>query len=247
VWVIMQKIMGEGSYPGRVVGVGRTASGKPLAVYAVSGRSEMSKLRKAVIVGNSIQIVPLGELTPEQEASKDLIIYRAISIDTENQTLIVSNGKQTDPAYNLICHYGLDLYNAAYATMYTMGFEPDRYMTPRLLGAVLPHPNMRRLLSMVVSDRTQPEGKRADVVLLDAGLPAEVSFITTYTGDLNNPQSPALDRHADWIHSAKVDGNSAGEIAQELYNAMDEKLRVTAVAAMLEDEGWMMDVCNLYA
>lgn len=243
----MKKIMGEGSYPGRIVGVGCTPSGKPLAVYAVSGRSEMSKLRKAVIVGNSVQITPLGELTPEQEANKDLIIYRAISVNIANQALVVSNGKQTDPIFHLICHYGLSLYDAIYATMYTMGSEPDRYKTPRLAGLVLPHTNVKRILSMVAADETQPEDKRAEVALLDAGTSGQVEFICTYTGDFDNPKAPELNWHKDWIYSAGVESDSANEIAQELYDAMDEKVRVSAVAAVLEDHGWMIEVCNLYA
>jgi IMP cyclohydrolase len=243
----MNKIMGEGSYPGRVVGVGRTNSGKPLAVYAVTGRSEMSKLRKAVIVGNSVQITPLGELTPEQEANKDLIIYRAFSINIANQALVVSNGKQTDPIFHLICHYGLSLYDALYATMYTMGSEPDKYKTPRLAGLVLPRPSVRRLLSMVVADETQPEGKRADVAMLDAGEAGKVEFICTYTGDLENPKAPELKWQKDWIYSAKIESDSASEIAQELYDSLDEKVRVATVSAVLEHDGWMIDVCNLYA
>lgn len=243
----MQEIMGKGSYPGRIVGAGRTASGKPLVIYAVTGRSEMSKQRKAVIVGNTVEITPLGELTPDQEASKDLIIYRAISINTKTWDLVVSNGKQTDPIYQLICGYRLSLYDAMYSAMYTMGFEPDRLSTPRLAGIVLPKPNLQRSLSMVVSDKTQPEGKRADVALLDAGSDGEVDFIATYTGDFDNPQAPILSRHADWIYSAEVEGDSASEIAQELYDALYNKVRVATVAAVLEDDGWIIDVCNLYS
>jgi IMP cyclohydrolase len=243
----MNKIMGEKSYPGRMVGVGCTPSGKPLAVYAVTGRSEMSKLRKAVIVGNSVQITPLGELTPEQEANKDLIIYRAISINNASQALVVSNGKQTDPIFSLICHYGLSLYDALYATMYTMGFEPDKIKTPRLSGLVLPRPSVKRLLSMVVADETQPEGKKADVAMLDAGESGQIEFICTYTGEFENPKSPELKWQKDWIYSAKIESDSAGEIAQELYDALDEKVRVATVSAVLEHDGWMIEVCNLYA
>jgi len=243
----MEKLLGEGSYPGRIVGAGRTASGKLLAIYAITGRSEMSKMRKAVIVGNSVQIVPLGKLTPEQEASKDLIIYRAMNINITDQTLVVSNGKQTDPMYSLICHYGLSLYDAAYATMYTMGFEPDRYRTPRLMGIVLPKPNARRLLSMVAADDSEPEGKRADVAILDSGSAGQVEYIATYTGDFENPSSPVLDWHKNWIYTTKVNAISASDIASEVYEALDEKVRVAAIAAVLEDDGWLIDVCNLYA
>ncbi len=228
----MQKFKLDGSYLGRIVGAGRTAGGNLLGIYAVSGRSEMSKLRRAAIVGNAVQIVPLGELTPQQEASKDLIIYRAISVEPESQTLIISNGKQTDPIYHLICHCRLSLYDTIYAIMYTMGFEPDRYQTPRLAGLVIPQPSPRRLLSMVIANEKQSEGKQVDVALLDAGSPGEITFISTYTGDIENPQSPTLNRYADWLHSTKVDGDSATEIVQELYDAMDERVRVAAVAAV---------------
>jgi IMP cyclohydrolase len=243
----MKKLLGEGSYPGRIVGVGRTKSGKPLAIYAVTGRSEMSKLRKAVVVGNSVEITPLGKLTPEQEANRDLIIYQAMSINRANQALVVSNGKQTNPIFHLICHYNLGLYDALYSAMYTMGFEPDKYKTSRIAGIVLPNPNIRRVLSMVVDDETQPEGKRVDVALLDAGTAGHIEFICTYTGDLENPRSPELSWQKNWIYSAEVEGDSANEIAQELYDALDENVRVAAVAAILEHDGWMIDVCNLYS
>jgi IMP cyclohydrolase len=242
----MQKILGEGSYPGRIVGVGRTKSGKPLAVYALTGRSDMSKQRRAVIVGNSVQITPLGELTPEQEKSKDLIIYRAMSIHVPSRTLVLSNGKQTDPIFNLTCHYGLSIHDALYSAMYTMGFEPDSLKTPRIAGLILTSPYMKRILSMVVEDKTQPEGKMADIATLDAGTPGMIDLISTYTGDFDNPKAPELSLHKNWIHSANVEGNSAIEIAQEVYDALDEKVRVSAISAVLEHDGWMINVCNLY-
>lgn len=243
----MEQIIGKGSYPGRIVGVGCTNSGKPLAIYAVTGRSEMSKQRKAVIIGNNVQIAPLGKLTPEQEANKDLIIYRAMSINISDQTLVVSNGKQTDPVINLVCNYGLSLYDSTFSAMYTMGYEPDKLMTPRLLGVILPKPNVRRLLSMVVADNTQPEGKRADVALLDPGLPGQVEFICTYKGNPENPESPILDMHKNWIYTTKIQNDLAKDIAQEVYDALDEKYRVSTIAAVLEDDGWLIEVCNLYA
>lgn len=243
----MKKLLGEGSYPGRIVGVGCTKSGKPLAIYAVTGRSEMSKMRKAVIVGNSVEIMPLGELTPEQEANKDLIIYRAMIVNRSDRALVLSNGKQTDPIYHLICYYSLGLYDSLYSTMYTLGFEPDKLQTPRLAGMILPNPNIRRVLSIVVADKEQPGGKLVDVALLDAGIPGKVEFISTYTGDFDNPKSPELNWHKDWVYSADVQEDTADEIAQEVYDALNEKVRVTAIAAVLEHDGWMIDVCNLYS
>lgn len=242
----MQKILGEGSYPGRILGVGQTKSGKLLAIYALTGRSEMSKQRRAVIVGNSVQITPLGELTPEQEKNKDLIIYRAMSIHVPNRTLVLSNGKQTDPIFNLICHYGLSIHDALYATMYTMGFEPDSLKTPRIAGIILTSPHAKRILSMVVEDKTQPEGKMADIATLDAGTPGMIDLISTYTGDYDNPKAPELNLHKNWIHTLNVEGDSAEEIAQEVYDALDEKVRVSAISAVLEHDGWMINVCNLY-
>ncbi len=243
----MQAIMGKGSYPGRIVGLGVTKSRKPLAIYAVSGRSEMSKERRAAIVNDGVQIEPLGELTPEQEASKDLIIYRAIRIDVSSKGLVVSNGRQTDPVYDLIFHYGLGVRDAIYATMYTMGFEPDRLCTPRLAGVFrLQSAHIERALSMVVADDGQPSGKHVEALLLDPIDPGKVSFITTYTGDFENPQAPVLEKQDNWIYSTAVEGDSAEEIAQELYEAVDANVRVAAVAAVLETGGWSLAVHNLH-
>jgi IMP cyclohydrolase len=243
----MKKILGDGSYPGRVVGVGRTKSGKPLAIYAVTGRSEMSKMRKAVIVGNNVEITPLGKLTPEQEANRDLIIYRAMSVNRADRTLVLSNGKQTDPIFHLTCYYSLGLYDSIYSTMYTMGFEPDSLKTPRLAGLILPKPIIRRILATVVADETQPEGKQADVAFLDSGSAGQIEFIATYTGSYDKPQSPVLNWHKDWIYSTQIEEDSAEAIAQEVYDALDDKVRVATIAAVLEHDGWMIDVCNLYS
>lgn len=239
--------LSDGIYPGRIVGLGRTKSGKLFAMYAVTGRSEMSKMRKAVIVGNSIQIAPLGELTPEQEANKDLIIYKAMRVNLSDHTLVVSNGKQSDLIFNLVCYYGLGLYDAVYSSMYTMGFEPDRYKTPRLVGIVLPKPHPRRLLGMVVYDDSEPESKRADVAILDPGSNGYMELISTYTGDIENPSSPILDWHKNWIHTTTVEGETAKDIAMEAYEALNENVRVATAAAVLEEDGWSMDVCNLYS
>ena len=243
----MQSILGEGSYPGRVVGLGITKSGKPLAIYAISGRSEMSKQRRSVIVGNSVQIEPSGELTPEQEASKDLIIYRAIAVDEATNTLVVSNGKQTDPIFDLICYDDFGVVQAAYAAMYTMGFEPDSLSTPRVAGVFRPTDDGAEcILSEVVANDAKPSGKDTQVLPLASAEAGRASYVATYTGDFASPAAPSLAQESDWVYSASVDGESAEEIAQELYDAVNADVRVTAVAAVLEADGWKLAIQNLH-
>jgi IMP cyclohydrolase len=52
------------AYLGRLVGVGLTKNNRPCGVYAVSGRSEMSKKRIAEIKYPAVIIGPSEKLTP---------------------------------------------------------------------------------------------------------------------------------------------------------------------------------------
>ena len=79
-------------YLGRVVGIGKMKDRKPFVLYAVSGRSEESKQRRASIYENEgrVRIGPL-----DGSDSDPLRHYDAIQAGKNNSYVVVSNGVQT--------------------------------------------------------------------------------------------------------------------------------------------------------
>jgi len=224
----------QGSYLGRIVGMGLTSDGNPLLLYGVSGRSEPSKQRRAYpdIHAGIVRIDPIGELTSEQEAIRDLIIYNAMKL---NPTLaVVSNGRQTDEIFDLVTRFHNP--NRLLTVLYGMGPEPDKYSTPRIGGAFY---NNGAKEGIAFKDEALPAKKRSEIWQVDLGR-GRVEFTSTYNGSISNPEPPP---HPYTI-SRRVSGGSAQELAQELYDAIDPNIVVCAVAAVLTDGNWNLAVRN---
>ena len=224
----------QGSYLGRIVGMGLTSDGNPLLLYGVSGRSEMSKQRMAVadIHAGIVRIDPIGELTPEQEANRDLIIYNAMKLNPE--LAVISNGRQTDEIFDLVTRFHDP--NRLLTVLYGMGPEPDKYGTPRIGGVFF---NNEAQEGIVFKDEEIPEGKRVKIwpVNLRRGM---IEFTSTYNGSISNPEPPTY----PYTISRRVSGTSVQELAHEMYDAIDSDLVVCAVAAVLTGGNWDLAVRN---
>ncbi|MBN2330862.1 MAG: hypothetical protein JXC85_03535 [Candidatus Aenigmarchaeota archaeon] len=117
-------------YLGRVVGVGYI-KGKPFAVYAVTGRSDMSRARMAEILDDRIiRIGPSGEISEEQKKMSELIFYNAMLIADDPGTIVISNGKQTDVTMSALSK-SAEKYPHAITEGFVMmgGAEPDKLRT----------------------------------------------------------------------------------------------------------------------
>ncbi|MBU0899043.1 MAG: IMP cyclohydrolase [Nanoarchaeota archaeon] len=231
-------------YLGRVVGLGLNEDGNPFAIYAVSGRSEGSRARKAEIKDNIVEIGPIGDISPEQEKMKDLIFYPAIIAKNEERYVIVSNGIQTK--------YMFEETGVGYRNIFNLipdgfekagGVEPDDYGTPRIGGFlnILHERNPSGGLGIITKEKTGVSD-----VNFERG---KVKYVSTYKGDPDNPENVIIPEYYD-IPAGKLElsGENAQELADKLYDWMDSNLVVcSAVALWLPDENkWELARKNLH-
>jgi len=120
------ELLSGNPYPGRGIVIGKSASGKHAAIaYFIMGRSENSRNRVFSVKGGDVFTEPYDYAKVEDPS---LIIYSAIR--KCNNSLIVTNGDQTDTIYDFVAK-GEDMR----AALRTREFEPDfPNFTPRISG-----------------------------------------------------------------------------------------------------------------
>ena len=117
-------------YVGRILGVGRTATGANAAVYRVSSRSFPN--RQAVDLGGRLAIVPREG--HESDIQKNpYIAYNCLRVAAG--WAIATNGSHTDPIVEKVA-MGVPLRDALVSCLLAMDYEKDDYDTPRIAAAV---------------------------------------------------------------------------------------------------------------
>ncbi len=120
------------AYPGRLLALGRSRSGRAVVLYAVTGRSPSSQARRLVLDGRTVWTRPTD---PEalKSGNPDLLVYPAIRI---GKGIAVSNGRQTadiDP------DSGGSPVSILERGLKDWSYEPDPPIhTPRITGCILP-------------------------------------------------------------------------------------------------------------
>ena len=114
-------------YPGRIILLGYDREGRPVALYAITGRSENSRNRVLRSQDGIIRTEPFDE---SKVSDPSLIIYSAVRWIGER--IIVTNGDHTDTIYDEIISGG-DVEEALVKRTY----EPDGPIyTPRIAGII---------------------------------------------------------------------------------------------------------------
>jgi len=229
-------------YLGRVVGIGKNDDGLDFGVYAVSGRSEMSKQRRAEIAGNSVSIGPSGELTEEQKKMSNLIFYDAIRVpempnEQEHLPLVLSNGVHTNDIEKYLRSYSR--LNSVESALADNGVEPDKYRTPRIAGAA--QVPFGAVLGIVTEDGIGVSN------FTDSFL-SKKPFVSTYCGDENDPKEIVIPRISLPTGYLDVNGRTAQELADSMYGWMDQDLVVCSAAALWlpDKKQWEIAVRNLH-
>ena len=110
------------SYPGRIICCGLDHSGQPLALYALTARSEASKARRLTIKKGALWVEPTDSLLG---GDPELLYYRAAFID--GKTIFIANGRHSEHLKE-----GISLEEALESESY----EPDEPIyTPRIAAA----------------------------------------------------------------------------------------------------------------
>ena len=209
----LDELLEGNTYPGRGILIGKTPDGtKAVAAYFIMGRSENSR--------NRIFTEKEGDVFTEPfDASKvqdpSLIIYAAIR-QYEN-SLIVTNGDQTDTIYNFLSE-GKSFEEA----LNTREFEPDQpNYTPRISG----------ILNFC-------EGDFSYKLNILKSVDAEGSACVRYTFDY-----PAVNGLGHFLHTYVCDGSPIPSFQGEpervevlddidafselLWNALDENNKIS--------------------
>ena len=120
--------LNNNTYPGRGIIVGKTPDGKSaVTAYFIMGRSENSRNRIFIEDGDEVIIHPFDASKVEDPS---LIIYSPIR--KYEDTLIVTNGDQTDTVYD-----GLKAGKSFEEALRQREFEPDApNFTPRISAAL---------------------------------------------------------------------------------------------------------------
>lgn len=120
------ELIKDNSYVGRGIVIGTTEDGtKAVAAYFIMGRSENSRNRVFTEKDGEIKTEPFDASKVEDPS---LIIYNAVR--KSDDSLIVTNGDQTDTIYDLMSE-GKSFKEA----LETRRFEPDApNLTPRISG-----------------------------------------------------------------------------------------------------------------
>ena len=227
-------------YPGRVIIVGKDASGENVVViYAITGRSPSSQARQIVFEKNLAWVKPTDE-DIIKKGSIDLLIYPAIFI---SQSIAVSNGKQTEAIRDRLgtSNRPAEVLRKALADW---DYEPDApTYTPRISGCVLSSDDAA--LSII---KRSKDGSSLREFCEFPLIPGSGKMIATYAGDNQDPLPSYPGEPADVIISTRT----AQETAEMVYSAMepvspDKDFRVATIclfARDLEAENFSTAVIN---
>ncbi len=237
----------EGTYIGRILGVGLTEDGRPAAVYGISGRSQSSKQRRLIlsdyILGPEVLVEPVGEMTEEQTSRKAIYFYPAIRALNPKEGrkfrtfAVFSNGAHTAEifgAYTADSLRNSQIYAPTLQEILNMwGPEKDSLGTPRIAGVCF---NIDYILGMVSSRENRLWCN--PLVNSDRG---KIYYIHTYGGDPDIPRAADLKEPAH----RRLKSNEPIDIAELLFDSIDPAYVVATAAAVRDENGlWRMAVRN---
>src|SRR3989304_1093670 len=213
-------------YIGRAVGIGCLKDeNKPVVLYAVSGRSPESKARIATIDGekNIIFIRP-----SESEAQDDPLRHYAAMIVGDNNSIFVSNGRQTPETVKRYSEVK-KVDKSMSGVLDSMGAEPDSYHTPRI-SAGLDFVQFQRAYFGIIN-----HGTTSDVwhTYVDSG---KAILLPTYKGDPENPAEVVVNDDRT-LYELELPGDrpetaknvTAQQLADRLFEWMDKTLVVAQI------------------
>ena len=209
----VEKLIGENTYPGRGIIVGKTPDGKKAAAaYFIMGRSENSRNRVFKEEGENVTIYPFDE---SKVTDPSLIIYSPLKV-FENK-LIITNGDQTDTIYNF-----LNSGESFEAALETRCFEPDApNFTPRISAvAELADNDFTYKMSILKSADNVGGGCNRFCFSYEA-VNGTGHFIHTYMHD-GNPL-PSFEGEPEAIEIS----DNIKEFAERIWNNLNEENKIS--------------------
>jgi len=220
--------LGRMDYPGRVVIIGKTASGNlPFVVYCITGRSPSSQARRIVFEETRAVVRPTDKELLDT-GDPELLLYTAIRI---SQGIAVSNGRQTSSIRPAIGP-NMGPVEVLALAMEDWDYEPDApNFTPRISGCLMS--SDRAALSIVKHGGGGYSVKNYFEFPL---LPGRAKMISTYSGENVTPL-PSFQGEPLDLRLGEV---TAGKTAEAVYEAMapansEDDFRVATVCVYLHE------------
>jgi len=207
-------------YPGRGIMLGRTPSGRSACVYFIMGRSVNSRNRVFEKTPDGIRTRAFDE---SKMSDPSLIIYHPVR--RYEGKLIVTNGDQTDTIRDFMAQG--KCYRHA---LNTRTFEPDApNFTPRISGVVKPDGSYNlSILKSLDGDESETCRYFYEYSPAKAGVG---HFISTYVG-FGDP-IPSFRGEPVQVQVPEL---GAAELAEKVWNALDEANKVSLYVCVGEDE-----------
>lgn len=215
----LTELLSGNPYPGRGIALGRSADGKrAVMVYFIMGRSENSRNRIFEETADGIRTRVFDE---SRMTDPSLIIYHPVRV--VEGTTIVTNGDQTDTV--------ADAFRAGQSfvrALRTRAFEPDGpNWTPRISGVV--RPDGGYTLSILKSADGDSACCQRFFFEYDTPIAGSGHFISTYETD-----GDPLPSFRGEPRRVSFGDESAEELAQKVWNALDEGNKVSLFVRTVE-------------
>ena len=215
----LTELLSGNPYPGRGIALGRSADGKrAVMVYFIMGRSENSRNRFFEETADGIRTRAFDE---SRMTDPSLIIYHPVRV--VEGTTIVTNGDQTDTV--------ADAFRAGQSfvrALRTRAFEPDGpNWTPRISGVV--RPDGGYTLSILKSADGDSACCQRFFFEYDTPIAGSGHFISTYETD-----GDPLPSFRGEPRRVSFGDESAEELAQKVWNALDEGNKVSLFVRTVE-------------
>ena len=215
----LTELLSGNPYPGRGIALGRSADGKrAVMVYFIMGRSENSRNRIFEETADGIRTRAFDE---SRMTDPSLIIYHPVRV--VEGTTIVTNGDQTDTV--------ADAFRAGQSfvrALRTRAFEPDGpNWTPRISGVV--RPDGVYTLSILKSADGDSACCQRFFFEYDTPIAGSGHFISTYETD-----GDPLPSFRGEPRRVSFGDESAEELAQKVWNALDEGNKVSLFVRTVE-------------
>jgi IMP cyclohydrolase len=211
-------------YVGRVVAIGRSVDGDPVAAYRVSSRSFRD--RRVRVAPDAVDVVPRVGFE-EQTQANPYVSYRCLRLVAG--CAIAGNGSHVDPIAERVAA-GAVANEAIAEVLEEMGFERDEQRTPRIVGLVC-QGRSGGWLGVVRHDALLVEHFELEL--------AEVLYVATY--ERNYPSRTFVSRH--------FDARSAEEACEYMLNRAvfaDFEFPVLAAAAFGSPESFAIAGMNVH-
>ena len=218
-----EELITGNSYVGRGIVIGKTPDAKKAVfAYFIMGRSANSRNRIFSEKENGEVIIYPHDYSKVEDPS--LIIYSPVKC--HKNSVIVTNGDQTDTIYNFLCQ-GKSFEDA----LKTRAFEPDYpNLTPRISG-IMDFAGGDFTYKMSILKSADPEGTACNRYTYSYNALAGLGhFIHTYICD-GNPIPTFCGEPERMAISNDID-----EFADRIWNALDEQNKISMYVRYIDLE-----------